>query len=782
MAQEVDITNPATSAKGTQSVRMAFSELPLKASCSLNNLHRDMRPADSHGLKIPDRDSASLLPLDGHLVAHSLQLDLYNPLAPSNKHKPHKVESNPGPLSAAEKEKGAARIYGQNRHIQKSSTASLAEFLKTTGPGDLRESPVTVTARPLSPVGTKKKNAGGFLVRLGVGKSISTSKKEDVVEMATTSDNPSPPLAQPQFTAAGRKYYAIKVDYSFRDDSSISGCPLLAESPIDPNADTRSEMDFETIMAMKKHHRISSVLASDTSMEFLIDRGPDTPRSSGRFSGYPHSRNRHSLVRSNSLSEIISPTESLRDDSSLLPGDSISLRPAQVSRNWSYSARGSIQSTSVPIRHATRHGLSVTAVRSPSPSYASTGLHDGSVVSAPSASPIPPPSQVSSNAMEPMDSPDTPDRRRRQKTKDDDSLVSQATTRSLQQRRRAKRLASHTGSFDETTRDSSKRTNKTSRSTADLNSKGLPPLPPHANENTNIDQIRKERAAAVAAALSPQARHKAQETNPPKSSRAFPASHFKSGSLENYAIPEDDVLSLRSGVSVYRRHRKERVRDKRQRDLDEERSRKLDEAMRLLQKDVQKKREAQNRKSSSSGGSRTPQQLAPADQPGTPPRTPPLGLQDFGISPISILVDCAPSGLRRKPSKIYVQPHSTVGGATGSDHRPRTSNSQTVFTNGHITPISSTPSSPSKSQDNSLANQQVSQTASLPPNYPPPKPSSSHSSRSKSSRSRRLTEEEDRGMRIVALEEQKWVLEQALRVLLNHQSASGSPGLSPLLG
>ena len=114
--------------------------------------------------------------------------------------------------------------------------------------------------------------------------------------------------------------------------------------------------------------------------------------------------------------------------------------------------------------------------------------------------------------------------------------------------------------------------------------------------------------------------------------------------------------------------------------------------------------------------------------------------------------------------------------------RPKTSNSQhTVFTNGPITPISSAPSSPTKSQYNDLAKQPIPQLVSLPPSYPPPNPSPPKTSHMKSSRPSNLPDDEDREVRIAALEEQKWVLEQALRVLLNQQSGSNTPSPSPIL-
>jgi hypothetical protein len=111
-------------------------------------------------------------------------------------------------------------------------------------------------------------------------------------------------------------------------------------------------------------------------------------------------------------------------------------------------------------------------------------------------------------------------------------------------------------------------------------------------------------------------------------------------------------LSLRSGISTYRSQRREKVRDKRQKDLDEERSNKLDEAMRLLQKDVQRKRDALDRdeqQESSSTGSQTPRQMPSMDRlrasPITPPPTSPIRL--YAISPISTVVDCPPTGPRR---------------------------------------------------------------------------------------------------------------------------------------
>jgi hypothetical protein len=71
------------------------------------------------------------------------------------------------------------------------------------------------------------------------------------------------------------------------------------------------------------------------------------------------------------------------------------------------------------------------------------------------------------------------------------------------------------------------------------------------------------------------------------------------------------------------------------------------------------------------------------------------------------------------------------------------------------------------------------------PNYPPPNPSQSQSSSRAPNKPPpppplALTDEEDREMRIAALEEQKWVLEQALRVLLNQQQ-NMTPTTSPSL-
>ena len=767
---------------------MALSESTIKASHSLNNLHQNMRPADPHGptfLDLPEHESASITALDGHFEAHPLHLDLYNPMAANNKQKSQIGESKFPPPSTGDKEKNASRVYPHYQHQKKSSTASLADFLKNTGPDDLRQRSVGEMARPVSPQG-KRKNPASFLLKFSVGKSAPSSKRDNVNEVSTTAKAPDqpPPLAEPQFTAAGRKYYAIKVDYPFPDDVSISGRPLLADSPTDPTAETQSEVDYKAIMAMKKHHRLSSVLASDTSMEFLVERTDNTPRSSGLYNSNPHSRrNRHSLVRSSSLSEIISPTDSIRDDSSLLPGDSISLRPAQVNRTRTSTADGVMQSTSLPLFHAARQGLSISGAHSASSSYVTSAIPYSSADSAPAPSPVPPSSQASDGTMDLIESLDMLDQLRKQKASDTDIVVSYSTTRSLQQRRRARKLAQHSGSMDETRRVPHRGSVKPSRSTADLNSKGLPPIPPHMNNNT--DDVRKARAAAVAAALSPRAKQSTQDNTKHVPTRAFPTSPPHGSSLENYAIPEDDVLSLRSGISASRSLRREIVRAQRQKDFEEEQSRKLDEAMRLLQKDVQMKREAldrEERKASSSTGSETPRQMPSVERLRTPPRTPPtFPTRPFSLSPVEVLVDCAPSGLRRKPSKIQYS-QSPQSPDTDPEARPKTSNSQhTGFPNGPITPISSTPSSPTKAQYDHLAEQPIPQLVSLPPSYPPPNPSPLKASHMKSNKPSKLPDEEDREMRIAALEEQKWVLEQALRVLLNQQSGSNTPTPSPIL-
>jgi len=636
-------------------------------------------------------------------------------------------------------------------------------------------------ARPVSPSNNRKKNPGTFLLKFAVGKSTATTRRDETGDISIGSkspDNSTPPIAEPQFTAAGRKYYAIKVDYPYGDDGSISARPLLAESPSDPRTESRSEVDYQAIMAMKKHHRLSSVLASDTSMEFLVD-GDGTPRSSARYSG---NTTTNSLARSSSLSEIVTNAESFPDDSSVMPGDSISLRPAQVSRRRIDATPAHVESASIPLRHAARHGLSVGGVRSPSPSDHTRTLPGGSVESSLAPSPTPAPSVVSNHTMELMESLDMLDKIRKQRSLDTESVVSYATTRSLQQRRRAKKAAQQSGSVDETRR---KWSIKPSKSVADLNEKGLPLLPPHMV--SSADETRKARASAMAAALAPRIKRAQQQAISASPSRSY-SPPLNRGSLEKYSIPEDDVMSLRSGISEYRSQRKEKVRDKRQKDFDEERSRKLDEAMRLLQKDVLRKKEALDRgalRETSSIGSQTPRQMPSIERLRTPPVTPPplSANQQFGFSPVTVLLDCSPSGTRHQHSPFEIpQPRLS------DDLRPKTSNSQrTIFTNGPITPVSSAPSSPtkssspSKSQYNYLARQPIPQLMSLPPSYPPPQPSPLQSSRS--SKLSKLTDEDDPKKVIAALEEQTWVLEQALRVLLNQQSGTSlSPGLSPLLG
>lgn len=732
----------------------------------------------------PHRDSsaaASSSPLDGHLVAHPLHLDLYNPMQQQSvtpQKSQHTIDSNSHSQRAVVESTDTSRtsrFYRLNSHQKQSSTASLAEFLKTTGPEDIRKGPFAGMSRPVSPNSNRKKSPGSFLLKFAVGKSNSTSpKRDDGTEIAMTEGKsrelPPPPLAKEQFTAAGRKYYAIKVDYPFDDESLSSARPLLSSSQLDPNADTRSELDYHAIMSMKKHHRLSSVLASDTSMEFLVDdNNTVTPRSSGRYSSYPPSRSRYSLVRSNSLSEIAS--DSIRDDGSILPGDSVSLRPVQ--RKRMNSSPGSVQSTSAPLRNAAKHGLSLAAVRSGSPtaSFATTVQESSVAARTLASSPIPPPSQAS-NTMELMASLDMLDRLRKSRAPSDaDSTISHATTKSLQQRRRAKRLAQSSGSLDVTKRDTPKHAIHSSRSIpSDLNNKGLPMLPPHTNGNTT--SVQRERAAAVAAALSPRQKKKSSPEPSSPTSRRVLSPTFSNISLENYAIPEDDVLSLRSGISAYRSQRREKVRDKRHKDLEDERSRKLDEAMKLLQKDVQKKKELldqqealQSNQSSTvtSGGSQTPRQMPSIERLRTPPSTPPPPNPGYTVSPILIVADYPPDGPRRqhasKPSE-------------NTDYRPPTSNSQrTVFTNGPITPVSSAPSSPTKAQYHSIAKQPIPQLVSLPPNYPPPQPSPLQRAKL-----------DDREQRIAALEEQKWVLEQALRVLLNQTTTGSSASSSPRMG
>jgi hypothetical protein len=304
--------------------------------------------------------------------------------------------------------------------------------------------------------------------------------------------------------------------------------------------------------------------------------------------------------------------------------------------------------------------------------------------------------------------------------------------------------------------------------------------------NGNTNNVRQARAAAVAAALSPRLKSKA-----PRSPTSLePAIQlFAGSSLERYSIPEDDVLSLRSGVSSYRTHRREKVRDKKKKDLDDERERKLDDAMRMLQKDVQMKREALDRQEHNdleSIGSQTPRQMPPMEILRTPPITPPplAPPSKYGMSSIAVIVDCPPSGPRRKPSSPRHSIRSQAGHTPShSDSRPKTSNSQrTIFTNGPITPVSSAPSSPTKLQFSNLVKQPIPQFVSLPPNYPPPNPTPSQISRNSPPILAKSPEDQDRETRIAALEEQKWVLEQALRVLLNQQNGTTTRSPSPISG
>ena len=94
-----------------------------------------------------------------------------------------------------------------------------------------------------------------------------------------------------------------------------------------------------------------------------------------------------------------------------------------------------------------------------------------------------------------------------------------------------------------------------------------------------------------------------------------------------------------------------------------------------------------------------------------------------------------------------------------------------------MTPASSEPPSPTREQYEALANQPIPKLVSLPPSYPPPNPSPPRSSRT-TAKSPTLSDDEHREARIAALEEQKWVLEQALRVLLNQQGIP-TPVTSP---
>jgi hypothetical protein len=797
LASPTAITNKKIKKSNPSSLLPMASESHSKLSPLPYPLHCDLRETDPMTpilLEAPARAesaaSTSTSPLDGHLVAHPLHLDLYNPMAPSNNHKSRQSESKStsSKLVVPDVDK-RARFNRQQQHQKQSSTASLAEFLKSTGPEDIRRGSVSGMVRPESPTSNRKKNPGSFLLKFAVGKSTTTTKREDISDISSvtkSTENSVPPLAHPQVTAAGRKYYAIKVDYPYSDDSSMSSRPLLTESPLDPKDDTRSEMDYHAIMAVKKHHRLSSVLGSDTSMEFLNDKNKN-PRGSGPYSSYPPSHNRNSIARSSSMSEMISPRESFRDDGSILPGDSISLRPAQVTRSRVHTAPGVVQSitTSPPTsRQPPQSGR-----RSRSSSYGTT-IQDGGAEQqrALAASPIPPPSQTSSGTLELMDSLEMLDNLRKSKTPSDtSSIASHATAKSLQQRRRAKRLGQQSASVDSTNRDITKRPIYSSRSIPNLNNKGLPLLPPHMNSTAN--PVQRERAATIAAALSARSKKQSPEPTSPVSSRAFSPLPFSSStvSLENYSIPEDDVLSLRSGISTYRSQRREKVRDKRQKDLDEERSKKLDEAMRLLQKDVQRKRDALDRdeqQESGSTGSQTPRQMPSMDHlrasPITPPPTSPIRL--YAVSPISTVVDCPPTGPRRRPSTNRIHSKSPVPERSDSDSRPKTSNSQrTIFTNGPITPASSPPSSPTRSQYQNLVKQAIPQFVSLPPNYPPPNPTPPLVARPVST-PLSPPADEDRELRIAALEEQKWVLEQALRVLLNQQPGKNTPSTSPHLG
>jgi hypothetical protein len=535
----------------------------------------------------------------------------------------------------------------------------------------------------------------------------------------------------------------------------MSGRPLLgSQSPVDDRSETRSEVDYQAVMAMKRHHRISSVLGTDASLDYLEDQTP-------RTSGYSYnSRGVHSIARSSSFSEMRS-NASFRDDSSLLPTDSISLRPAQVVRTKVSGNPGMMQARSVPDGYDPRYSAD---------SYQTASVVE-SISEHPSSPPSPPAQSVASNGtLELMQSLDMLDQLRKQKATDEESMISYATTRSIQQRRRAKRAATmqngEIDSIDETRGRSTKHTIKHSRSTADLNSKGLPPLPSQMTQSP--DDYRRARAAAVAAGLSP--RYTSRETSPVPNLPP-PKAPTRQNSLEGYSIPEDDVLSLHSTTSATRNMRREKVKAKRQQDIDAERERRLDDAMRLLQEDVQRKREAlerQERKlAAAANTAQTPRQARSVERL----RMSPPAYPQFTLSPISILMDSAPYGPR--------EPLSATKYAIHDDDGRHTSNSQhTVFANGPITPESSTPSSPTKDEYRDLVSQPIPQIKSQPPSYPPPQPTQAQVSKTGKSKTEEDQKEESR---IHALEEQKWVLEQALRVLLNHQTGSGAANANPLL-
>jgi len=736
--------------------------------------------------------------VNDHFGGQVVSVDLRNPISSSVSppptsssrtrlpHPTQRLESRPAVL---EGDSLSPHVYRNYQAQSKSSTASLAEFLKTTGPEDLDLRAPTYSPnmnRPLSP--TRKKN---FLLKFAVGKSANTTTRRDefpgissgMRNLEINGPVSPPPLAQPQVTAAGRKYFAIKVDYPY-DEKSISERPLLAVPTSDPRSDTRSEFDYHEITARKKHNRLSSVLASDASMEFLqeVHPGDISPRGIERYASYtsyPPPRNRYSLVRSNSLSEINSPIDTFLDSGSILPGDSVSVRPVN------YRARSNTGETSPRYSaasgrpgHTSKSSFGTSIARTPSvaTSVVTTAHDDQSLTASPTRAAHSP-----HNTLQLMASLEMLDDIRKQKVSSDDSVsvVSQTTARSIQQRRKARREARITSS------DDLKRPSK-----SDLNAKGLPLLPPHQN---GTDSISKARAAAAAARLSARASRKSQEPIPEAEHQpaiisttvptTVPSTRNRRGSLEENAIPEDDALSLRSGASGYRSQRRERVRSKRQKDMDKEREKKLDEAMRLLQEDVQRKKAALEMEEQTSEmrstGSETPRQMPSLERLRTPPITPPPveTYKQFSISPMQVVMDWAPNGTRRRRSKS-----STRSGSKRSSNNSRASHSsRTTYTNEvrPMTPVSSEPSTPTREEYEAVANQPIPKMVSLPPSYPPPNPSP-QSSRP-TSKSPTSSDDEDREARIAALEEQKWVLEQALRVLLNQQGIS-TPVTSPKMG
>jgi len=126
--------------------------------------------------------------VNDHFGGQVVSVDLRNPISSSVSppptsssrtrlpHPTQRLESRPAVL---EGDSLSPHVYRNYQAQSKSSTASLAEFLKTTGPEDLDLRAPTYSPnmnRPLSP--TRKKN---FLLKFAVGKSANTTTRRDEI-------------------------------------------------------------------------------------------------------------------------------------------------------------------------------------------------------------------------------------------------------------------------------------------------------------------------------------------------------------------------------------------------------------------------------------------------------------------------------------------------------------------------------------------------------------------------------------------------------------------------